>query len=184
MTQFTAIEVADYIRARAGVPSYDTMKLQKLVYFAQAWHIAWVGKPLFDEAFEAWTNGPVVRSIYREQKRNALKGREKVTGEAAAIIDGVCDFYGARNFSELIELTHKDEPWAEARAGLPAGAPSRKPLEPSTLRDFYVHRALESDVAKPKRPAVGATASRADLTAAAEAAVERWRGALTLLAER
>ena len=42
----------------------STWKLQKLVYYSQAWHLAWDGTPLFDEPIQAWANGPVVRKLY------------------------------------------------------------------------------------------------------------------------
>ncbi len=40
------------------------MKLQKLVYYCQAWNVVWEREPLFPEAIEAWINGPVVRALY------------------------------------------------------------------------------------------------------------------------
>jgi uncharacterized phage-associated protein len=40
------------------------MKLQKLVYYAQAWALVWDDEPIFDEEIEAWANGPVVRGLY------------------------------------------------------------------------------------------------------------------------
>ncbi|MCI4659548.1 Panacea domain-containing protein [Cryobacterium zhongshanensis] len=55
-------DVAEYILAEKGEMS--TMKLQKLLYFAQAWAITWTGEPLFAEDFEAWASGPVCRELY------------------------------------------------------------------------------------------------------------------------
>ena len=57
-----AIDVADYILAKKGTMS--AMKLQKLVYYAQAWHLVWEDKELFPEEIQAWANGPVVPSLY------------------------------------------------------------------------------------------------------------------------
>jgi uncharacterized phage-associated protein len=42
----------------------STMKLQKLCYYCQAWHLAWYGKSLFPEDFERWDNGPVCRELF------------------------------------------------------------------------------------------------------------------------
>lgn len=42
----------------------SAMKLHRLLYYSQAWHLAWEGKPLFDDEIQAWANGPVVASIY------------------------------------------------------------------------------------------------------------------------
>jgi uncharacterized phage-associated protein len=52
----------------SGVPPVTQMKLQKLLYYAHGWHLAIFGKPLFDEDFEAWPWGPVVRDIYFQTK--------------------------------------------------------------------------------------------------------------------
>lgn len=58
----TVYDVADYILGSCGPMS--AMKLQKLVYYAQAWSLVWDEQPLFPDDFEAWANGPVVRSLY------------------------------------------------------------------------------------------------------------------------
>ncbi|CAB0792258.1 hypothetical protein FRC0191_00745 [Corynebacterium diphtheriae] len=34
-------------------PSCDKMKLYKLCYFSQGWHLAWTGRPLFNEELQA-----------------------------------------------------------------------------------------------------------------------------------
>ena len=59
-------DVCDYIISRvcnAG-SSMNELKLQKLLYYAQAWHLAVFGSRLFDERFQAWVHGPVCRAIY------------------------------------------------------------------------------------------------------------------------
>lgn len=57
-------DVAAYILEKEG--EMTTMKLQKLCYYAQAWSLAWEGRPLFDEDFQAWANGPVCRELYNK----------------------------------------------------------------------------------------------------------------------
>lgn len=49
--------------AEKGRP-FTQAKLQKLVYFAQGYHLAKYGEPLIEEEFEAWRFGPVVPAIY------------------------------------------------------------------------------------------------------------------------
>lgn len=54
-------------RAEPNVPKIDQMKLQKLLYYAHAWHLAMTNrKPLFEDDFEAWPWGPVVRDVYTQ----------------------------------------------------------------------------------------------------------------------
>jgi uncharacterized phage-associated protein len=51
-------DVAEYILEKVGETT--AMKLQKLVYYSQAWHLAWTEQPLFKDKIEAWCNGPVI----------------------------------------------------------------------------------------------------------------------------
>ncbi len=61
----TADDVARYVLDRHAMTA---MKMQKLVYYAQAWTLARTGEPLFDEPIEAWVNGPVVRALYDQHR--------------------------------------------------------------------------------------------------------------------
>ncbi|MES1173555.1 MAG: type II toxin-antitoxin system antitoxin SocA domain-containing protein, partial [Myxococcales bacterium] len=57
----TVHDVCDYTIVKcsdAGEP-LSALKLQKLVYYAQAWYLAFAGVPLFHGTFEAWVHGPV-----------------------------------------------------------------------------------------------------------------------------
>src|SRR5680860_208464 len=65
-TMASVLDVAEYILKETG--SMTTMKLQKLVYYSQAWSLVWDEKPLFGEPIEAWANGPVVRALYEAHR--------------------------------------------------------------------------------------------------------------------
>jgi len=71
-----ANEFLDLGWSEKGVPPVDQMKLQKLLFYAHAWFLAIFNQPLFDEDFEAWPWGPVVRDVYY-QTRDC--GRSPVT---------------------------------------------------------------------------------------------------------
>jgi uncharacterized phage-associated protein len=62
---YDARAIANYFleRARVEGKSLDQMKIQKLVYYANGWHIAIKGEPLIDEQVEAWRYGPVIQSL-------------------------------------------------------------------------------------------------------------------------
>jgi uncharacterized phage-associated protein len=47
----------------------SNLKLQKLVYYAQAWHLAIHETALFEEDFEAWVHGPVIPVLYQKYKQ-------------------------------------------------------------------------------------------------------------------
>lgn len=63
-------DVAKYILCQCGKMS--TWKLQKLCYYAQAWHLAWTGNPIFAEDFQAWSNGPVCLNYSMRIRGNSL----------------------------------------------------------------------------------------------------------------
>ena len=75
---YKAEQVADYfinlanqqvIDERGTVEGITNLKLQKILYFAQAAHLAVHEKPLFKEDIEAWKFGPVIPSVYRKYKK-------------------------------------------------------------------------------------------------------------------
>jgi uncharacterized phage-associated protein len=73
--------------------SLDPMKLQKLVYYAHGWYLAYNHKPLFDDDIHAWPWGPVVPSIYGEF---IDFGRHPIKNKKATILHktgtGIFDF--------------------------------------------------------------------------------------------
>ncbi|MGO9794311.1 MAG: Panacea domain-containing protein [Solirubrobacteraceae bacterium] len=119
------------------------MKLQKLVYYAQAWHLALHDKPLFREAIEAWANGPVVRELYNHHRGEYTVvhwpwgDRHQLTTEERASIDWVLATYGAKDAQWLSDETHSELPWQQAREGLPPGARSSAPISVTSMRAFY-----------------------------------------------
>ena len=68
---YSAAAIANFFIRKNKVQSAELthLKLQKLLFFAQGWFMANYSIPLFEETFEAWRHGPVVRSIY-----NTLSG--------------------------------------------------------------------------------------------------------------
>lgn len=142
-------DVAAYILRKHGAMS--TWKLQKLVYYAQAWHLAWEEEPLFTDPIQAWANGPVVRRIY-----NKHSGRFTVAswpdGDARRLrrderetIDAVIGSYGKLSGRQLSALTHSEWPWQEARRGLAPTARSTRHIKPETMREFYARLDADED---------------------------------------
>lgn len=132
--------VAAWIQARD--PSVPGMKLQKLLYYAQAWHLAWEGRPLFAERLEAWAQGPVSPHIFGvlSHEQRPLAG-QPLPPEAVATLEAVLEGYAARSGKWLSELTHREAPWRAARAGLPDDAASKAEISHEAMRQTYAaHR--------------------------------------------
>ena len=120
----SVFDVAVYILKR--IKECSTMKLHKLLYYCQAWSLVWDEKPLFPQKIEAWVNGPVIRELFNYHKglyslsqNDLLIGNDdKLSDEQKQNIDDVLDFYGDKSSQWLIDLTHNEAPWINARKGL------------------------------------------------------------------
>ena len=136
----TVADVAEYILRSWGPMS--AWKLQKLVYYSQAWHSVWEDRPLFNARIEAWANGPVVRDLY-----NIHAGRftvKSVDGNPASLdasesetIDVVLLHYGDKSSQYLSDLTHMEDPWRKARVGVPDGERSTNEITLESISEYY-----------------------------------------------
>ncbi|OGG99911.1 MAG: hypothetical protein A2600_12900 [Candidatus Lambdaproteobacteria bacterium RIFOXYD1_FULL_56_27] len=118
MTNKSASFIARQIIARYDVEAGETvsnLQLQKLLYYAQGWHLAFFGKPLFDAQLQAWDHGPVQPFVYREYKHFSWSSITLPLHEAKKEEDPFLDcikwFYGAIHGKELERQTHKELPW-------------------------------------------------------------------------
>ncbi len=140
----TVFDVAAYILEQMGECTH--MKLQKLVYYAQAWSLVWDDKPLFKSKIEAWANGPVVPQLYvklRGKYRVSLDdlpptaSAEHLSESQKQTIDCVLNFYKDKSPQWLSDLTHAESPWIEARRGLPAGERGSKEIKLASMVEYY-----------------------------------------------
>jgi uncharacterized phage-associated protein len=136
-------DVARYILQKRG--SMSTWKLQKLVYYSQAWHYVWEDEQLFSEPVQAWADGPVVPVLFKEHrgkytiststyKQGSLRN---LTASQRGSIDAVLGFYGDKSGHWLSELTHKEAPWKDARSGLGKNERGHKEIELEALGRYY-----------------------------------------------
>lgn len=134
-------DVAAYILRKQGEMS--AMKLQKLVYYSQAWSLVWDEKPLFRAEIQAWANGPVVRVLYAKHRGQfSVKAwpagdHSKLTGESRKTVDSVLSFYGDKSGQWLSELTHKERPWLDARRGLSDDDRCEKEITHAAMAEYY-----------------------------------------------
>lgn len=108
----SAHDVARELRRR--LPDAGVVKVHKLLYYAQGWHLALAGEPLFEERIEAWANGPVVASLWSDEKHghSAPEPRD-LRGEQLATIEYVLARYGGSTGKDLIRTTHDEDPWRD-----------------------------------------------------------------------
>ena len=136
-------DVAEYILQKKKQVS--AMKLQKLCYYSQAWHATWEEKPLFDECIEAWANGPVIPDLYNKHRGKFLinigdiedGNPENLTAAERDNVDRVLAYYGDKDSQWLSDLTHAEDPWSNARIGIPSGERSNKEITLDLIVEYY-----------------------------------------------
>jgi uncharacterized phage-associated protein len=137
----TVQDVAAYILKKQG--RMTAMKLQKLVYYAQAWSLVWDEKPLFKDRIEAWANGPVAPKLY-DLHRGKFEVSKWPQGDPAKLsateretVDAVLDYYGDKSSQWLSDLTHAERPWSEARKGLAPGERGKTEITRAAMAEYY-----------------------------------------------
>ena len=141
----TVFDVAKYIVDKCG--EMDTWKLQKLVYYCQAWSLVWDGQPLFSSKIEAWANGPVCRDLYYRHKGRYSVGPDTPIWDGAnpdalsdierETIDAVLRDYGDKPGHWLRALTHLEDPWNQARVGVPLMEQCENEITHDMMRFYY-----------------------------------------------
>lgn len=98
----------------------DEMKLHKLLYFVQRESIIQTSEPLFEDQFEAWKYGPVLVSIRKLYKDDAL--HEELSDAAKEsykkVFDAIFDIYAPKDSWSLSSVTHGEYSWQKARQGV------------------------------------------------------------------
>lgn len=125
---YSVLDIANKILAKGsdinlGGELISNMKLQKMLYYMQGFHLAYFGTPLFDEEVEAWMYGPVVPSVYEHFQSYGNHGIEysgdviALTREEENLFNEVFRVYGAYSAIGLMNLTHNEMPWKSTRVG-------------------------------------------------------------------
>lgn len=116
----------------------SNLKLQKLCYYAQGFHLALYDKKLFPEKIEAWTHGPVVPELYRKYKKygdGVIPIPEKFDlsiydQHTQELLNEVNAVYGQYSAWKLRNMTHDESPWREAKE-------SGKTISPSSMKEYF-----------------------------------------------
>lgn len=148
-----ALDVAKYFLCRVDREAGDTispLKLQKLVYYAQAWSLVLRDEPLFQQNIQAWPHGPVVYDVwntYKEYKHTAIPQPDACeldfTDDELEVLEEVWNTYGELSARQLVHLTHSEQPWIEARQGLDPEEKSQEVILHETMKSYYEKYVVE-----------------------------------------
>lgn len=140
--------VADYLllKAQQEDKAITNKKLQKLLYYTQAWSAAIKNQKIFEDRIEAWIHGPAIKSVYLEYqkfgsspiKKEIDENRlESIPVETRKFIDEVWNVYAKYDAGYLEYLTHSESPWQIARGTLEPHISSSAEITFESMRDFY-----------------------------------------------
>jgi uncharacterized phage-associated protein len=142
--------LAEYVLDKYGPMSH--LKLQKLLYYIQGFHLAYFEQEIIEDDFQAWMHGPVSRKIYDlvkdhsilysdvkfageyDTKANLLK---YLNGEQLEFIDELLIEYSKLSGTQLERLTHSESPWLEARMGLHSSEKSENIISKEAMKAYY-----------------------------------------------
>jgi len=153
MKPYDVNDVADYIIMSLNSDesfSLINLKLQKLVYYVQAWCLGIQSVPFMSGRFEAWVHGPVCRPLYDRFKDSkslyAYIGVEDVRNRNAKAIfeqedvefmDYILENYARFSGTQLEAMTHSEKPWIDARKGAAPMDKCENEITQDSMREFY-----------------------------------------------
>jgi len=150
LSKIDSAVMSDFILKHYGPMSH--LKLQKLLFYCDAYHLAYFGNELITDEFEAWAHGPVSRKIYNSLKDKSILYSdlyyeengvnpdiefERLTIEQKELLKDVLGNLSSWTGLQLESATHRETPWIEARAGYGEGAKCSVPISKQTTQVFY-----------------------------------------------
>ena len=144
--------VADYVILYAKADediSLSNLKLQKLLYYIQAWSYGIKERPLFDGIFQAWVHGPVNpeiftrfkqkdKTLYSEiTKSDVINKNPKIPQEDCEHIELVLNSYLKYSGADLERISHAETPWQDARRGYGPWERCENEITPTSMKEFY-----------------------------------------------
>ena len=163
---YSSIQIANFfIEQSLKEREYLTpMKLQKLVFFAHGWHLAYKDVGLLDEQVEAWKFGPVVSSLYHRVKRygntfvkEPISDFDQITFqevvpcisnediETRVFLESIWNVYKKFSGTALSDATHVEgSPWYRVY-----NDPANQPLKNGTdIPEEYIKEYFKSKMTK------------------------------------
>ncbi|MCA6072295.1 MAG: DUF4065 domain-containing protein [Endomicrobium sp.] len=139
-----ALEIAKIILNYQNLEStlkISHLKLQKLLFYCQAYHLSILETPLFEENILAWDYGPVIHSVYKHYRKHDSsiipfkKGThlEHLKSSSIGVISSVMGAYSKFSAIELMGMTHSERPWQDAYAS------EDKIISQNHMKKYYKH---------------------------------------------
>ena len=143
MKMYSIFDVANWF---LSIEPMIQKKVQKLCYFAQAWHLTLYETPLIACKFEAWAHGPMNPELWKELKDFLLWNipqdcfssfAKKIEDEDIEFLEKVWNTYGEYNGFQLESITLTDRAWLKARGYTPDGHMCKNEISERDMKIFY-----------------------------------------------
>ncbi|WP_395117756.1 Panacea domain-containing protein [Rhodanobacter sp. FW102-FHT14D06] len=147
----TAKDVAGYIvkKFQDRGDLITNLKIQKLLYYVQGWHLGLHKERAFDGEFRAWIHGPVNLDVYHEYKRyrwTPISDEQldvDLPKDLQEHVDEVLSVYGGDTAWALEHSTHLERPWLTARAGLNPDDEGHAVIRDEIMQEFFEEQAKD-----------------------------------------
>jgi uncharacterized phage-associated protein len=134
------------------------LRLQKLLYYAQAWSLVLRESELFPEDIEAWRWGPVVPTVYNQlpDGQGAIQipptqffDAPDLPPEDAELVRSVWEAYNQYSALQLSRMTHQETPWLRAWGNRPTDGTGsdNDPIEVDDLEEYFGKQAVPAPLA-------------------------------------
>lgn len=149
----TALTAANYIvwRCQMHGDTITNLKLQKMLYYAQGWFLAFYDRPLFSDSLRAWIRGPVQYEVwqsfnhYRWEPITKKVRKPAVSTHAQVHLDDVIKVYGDISAYTLERMTHGEPPWIRARGSLRPDQRSTAVISLDDMKAYFLELANEPE---------------------------------------
>ncbi|HJJ36181.1 MAG TPA: DUF4065 domain-containing protein [Methanocorpusculum sp.] len=149
-----ALDVANFfvnLYRNSGNNDITNLKLNKLVYFAQGYHLARYGTPLFAEEIEAWKYGAIIPSVYAAfqvcgdnviQNESGTYSRNVFTPDEIDFLLDIDAEFGVYSAYSLVELTHKPgSPWSQYHTpGM------KRIIQKESMKEYYADKSCPTHI--------------------------------------
>lgn len=152
LQKIDSIVFGNYILKYYGPMSH--LKLQKLLFYCDAYHLAYFDTELVSDKFEAWVHGPVSTKVFDSFKdksvlysdlyfpNSSVDGDpdlefDKLTTSQKDFLKEVLSNLAKWNDLELEASSHNETPWKDARKGFSPGDICKKEISKETTKQYY-----------------------------------------------
>ena len=151
LKEIDSIAISNYILKHYGPMSH--LKLQKLLFYCDAYHLAYFDKQLISDKFEAWVHGPVSRKVYQKLSGKSILYSDvsyskidkidedtefdNLTLSQKELLNSVLEELNPWTGLQLEKATHNEDPWIKARRGYGEADKCTVEIDKELTRTYY-----------------------------------------------